>query len=185
MGPYSKVMWLTLTRPRVLKHITPCFDPRPISLIGPVILVAHRPQKYRMTEDTGAPPSNPAKHPCDEDTAQVCPKRVKVDTQTPIDVNALKPGSDVLPDNKKPAKRRDAYPKSRHGKEKVNKNVGRRRRNRPEQPDETTRTTETVPQDLSEKSPRLPKRQSAILIGFCGTGCAGMQMLVFALFRFL
>jgi hypothetical protein len=190
MGLYSKVLWLTLTGSAryPLKHITLCFFPRHISLIGPVILVAPRSQIARMTEDTGAPPSNPAKQPCDEDTAQASPKRVRVDTQTPIDMNALNPGSDVLPGNKKPAKRRDAYPKSRHGKEKVNKNLGRRRRsNRPEAPqDERTRTTtETVPQDLSEKSPRLPKRQSAILLGFCGTGCAGMQMLVFfALYRF-
>jgi hypothetical protein len=38
--------------------------------------------------------------------------------------------------------------------------------------------TEADPQDAAEKAPRLPKRQSALLIGFCGTGCAGMQMWV-------
>lgn len=31
-----------------------------------------------------------------------------------------------------------------------------------------------------EKAPRLPKRQCALLIGFCGTGCNGMQMYVLA-----
>lgn len=30
-----------------------------------------------------------------------------------------------------------------------------------------------------EKAPRLPKRQSALLIGFCGSGYNGMQMFVF------
>ena len=29
------------------------------------------------------------------------------------------------------------------------------------------------------KTPRLPKRQCALLIGFCGTGCNGMQMYVY------
>lgn len=32
--------------------------------------------------------------------------------------------------------------------------------------------------DDGEKTPRLPKRQCALLIGFCGTGCNGMQMCV-------
>ncbi|KAN0137009.1 pseudouridine synthase [Lactarius tabidus] len=130
-----------------------------------------------MAEDTGAPTSSSAKHHCDEDTAQGSPKRVRVDTQPPVNV-ALNPGSDVLQSNKKPPKRRDAagYPKSRHGKEKDNKNVERRRGNRSEVNETHTSTSEPVPQDLSEKSPRLPKRQSAILLGFCGTGCAGMQI---------
>ncbi|KAF8268812.1 pseudouridine synthase [Lactarius quietus] len=61
--------------------------------------------------------------------------------------------------------------------EKDNKNVGRRRRDNRSEVNEThTGTPEPAPQDLSEKSPRLPKRQSAILLGFCGTGCAGMQI---------
>jgi tRNA pseudouridine38-40 synthase len=28
----------------------------------------------------------------------------------------------------------------------------------------------------TSKAPRLPKRQCALMIGFCGTGCNGMQM---------
>jgi hypothetical protein len=85
-----------------------------------------------MTEDTGVPI---VKRPCDEDTAQGSPKRVKVDTQSAVDVNTLNPSSDLLQSDKKSPKRRDAagYPKSRHRKEKDNKNVGRRRRgSRPE-----------------------------------------------------
>ncbi len=133
-----------------------------------------------MTEDTGAPTSSSAKRFCDEDAAQGSPKRIRLDTQSPIDVNTLNPRSDDLQGDKKPPKRRDAagYPKSRHRKENDNKNVGRRRGNRPKVNETRTGASETDPQDLSEKSPRLPKRQSAILLGFCGTGCAGMQMLV-------
>ena len=134
-----------------------------------------------MTEDTGAPISSSAKRLCDEDAAQGSLKRVRVDTQSTVDVNSLNPSSDILQGDKKPINRRDAagYPKSRHGKEKDNKNVGRRRRgNRPEVNETRTGASGADPQDMSEKSPRLPKRQSAILLGFCGTGCAGMQMLV-------
>ncbi|KAG9313007.1 hypothetical protein JVU11DRAFT_6446 [Chiua virens] len=31
------------------------------------------------------------------------------------------------------------------------------------------------------KPPRLPKRMTALLLGFCGTGCSGMQMCVYSL----
>lgn len=129
-----------------------------------------------MTEDIGATTSSTAKRRGDEDAAQDSPKRIRVDAQSPVNV-ALKPGSDDLQGNKKPPKRREVgYPKSRHGKEKDNKNVGRRRGNRSEVNETHTSTSEPVPQELSEKLPRLPKRQSAILLGFCGTGCAGMQI---------
>ena len=33
-------------------------------------------------------------------------------------------------------------------------------------------------EETKEKGPRLPKRMCAVLIGFCGTGCQGMQMCV-------
>lgn len=67
--------------------------------------------------------------------------------------------------------KRDAagWTKSRRGKAKDTKNKGRRRG-----------TRDAGAQDKDEeqglKVPRLPKRQSALLIGFCGTGCNGMQM---------
>ena len=184
LHPYSKLLWPALTGSTryPLKRITLRFFPRANSLTtkGPAIIVATRSQIARMIEDTGVPTSSSAKRPHDEGAAHGSPKRVKVDTQSPIDVNTLNPGSDVLQGNKKPSKRRDAagYPKSRHGKEKDNRNVGRRRGNRPEVDEIRTGTSDAVPQDLSDKSPRLPKRQSAILLGYCGTGCAGMQMLV-------
>jgi hypothetical protein len=46
--------------------------------------------------------------------------------------------------------------------------VGRRGRRR-EEPAEGEESTEP-------KAPRLPKRQCALLIGFCGTGYSGMQL---------
>ena len=152
------------------------------SFLSPTRLpdIATRLQRVRMTEDKGSPISSSVRRRCDEpEDAKGSPKRVKVDTQSTVDVNSLKPGSDLQGD-KKPQKRRDAggYPKSRRGKGKDNKNVGRRRGNRPEVNEARPGPSETDPQDLSDKSPRLPKRQSAILLGFCGTGCAGMQMLV-------
>ena len=36
-----------------------------------------------------------------------------------------------------------------------------------------------TPEDGEPKAPRLPKRQCALLIGFCGDGYNGMQMCVF------
>ncbi|KAI0272369.1 tRNA pseudouridine synthase [Gloeopeniophorella convolvens] len=53
------------------------------------------------------------------------------------------------------------------------KNVGRRRGSRPEASADVSTDT---PADAADKAPRLPKRQCAVLIGFCGTGCAGMQI---------
>lgn len=43
----------------------------------------------------------------------------------------------------------------------------------------TRKEGETRPEG-EEKATRLPKRQCALLIGFCGTGCNGMQMYVLA-----
>ncbi|KAF8887314.1 pseudouridine synthase [Infundibulicybe gibba] len=68
-------------------------------------------------------------------------------------------------------KYRDAagYPKSRQGKEKKGKNVGRNSRR-------GTRTLDSDAATDAEKKPRLPKRQCALLIGFCGSGYSGMQI---------
>jgi hypothetical protein len=142
-----------------------------------------------MAEDTGsATPGMPAKRPSAQDTPQSSPKRVKVDLQSTVGASPPDSNADVPQSNKKSQKKRDAagYPKSRRGKEKDNKNVGRRRRDHPGRNDSeagAAEVTEADPGDVdvpvAEKAPRLPKRQSAILLGFCGTGCAGMQMSVF------
>ncbi|KAG8220964.1 hypothetical protein J3R82DRAFT_2469 [Butyriboletus roseoflavus] len=72
--------------------------------------------------------------------------------------------------------RRDAagWAKSRKGKEKQTRNVGRRRGPRHAGPSETPKNEEL--EDEGPKPPRLPKRMTALLLGFCGTGCSGMQI---------
>ncbi|KAF4592998.1 tRNA pseudouridine synthase 1 [Pleurotus pulmonarius] len=76
-------------------------------------------------------------------------------------------------------KRRDAsgWAKSRRGKETDKKNVGRKRRG--------TRIDEASAEggegageggSVAPKGPRYPKRQCALLLSFCGTGCSGMQI---------
>jgi len=69
-------------------------------------------------------------------------------------------------------KKRDAsgYPKSRKGKEKATKNPGRRRGTRAE--------GEEGEESSGPKEPRLPKRQCALMLGFCGSGYRGMQLYV-------
>ena len=134
-----------------------------------------------MTEDTDTATLGSTKRCCDQDTSQSCPKRVKVETQQSMSANPLHSSPDTPQSSKKSQKRRDAagYPKSRQGKEKDGKNVGRRRRDGPATREAAGAVaSDADPRDVPEKSPRLPKRQSAILLGFCGTGCAGMQMSV-------
>lgn len=72
------------------------------------------------------------------------------------------------------SKRRDV--KLGKGKEKEEKKSGRRGR-RGTRNDEATEGEPRSVQD-GPKAPRLPKRQCALLIGFCGSGYSGMQMCV-------
>src|SRR6266446_3739910 len=142
-----------------------------------------------MAEDTGtATPGIPTKRHCVQDAPQSSPKRVKLEVDLQSTVGASPPDSnaDISQGRKKSQKKRDAagYRKSRREKEKDSKNVGRRRR-RDHGKNEAAggaEATDADPRDVpvaeEEKAPRLPKRQSAILLGFCGTGCAGMQMWV-------
>ncbi|KAI6114821.1 pseudouridine synthase [Pisolithus croceorrhizus] len=76
--------------------------------------------------------------------------------------------------------KRDAagHPKSRRGKQKDGRNVGRRRGTR-----DITQASDNGPasprgdqEEQKTKLLRLPKRQTALLLGFCGTGCNGMQI---------
>ena len=113
-------------------------------------------------------------------------KRVKTDIMSVIDdstdtegMNVLK--ADVAPPKKEKniSRRRDAagYAKSRKGKEKDGKNTGRRRGTGKDDSIQGGRERLEM-DDHTPKAPRLPKRQCALLIGFCGTGCNGMQMCV-------
>ncbi|KAF9497207.1 pseudouridine synthase [Pleurotus eryngii] len=86
-----------------------------------------------------------------------------------------------LAPTKKPekGKRRDAsgWARSRRGRDSDKKNVGRKRRG--------TRNDEARAEgtegacegsSVAPKGPRYPKRQCALLLSFCGTGCSGMQI---------
>jgi len=78
-----------------------------------------------MAEDTGPATRGSTKRCCDQDTSQSSSKRVKVDIPNS--------SRDTPQSSKKSPKRRNAagYPKSRQGKEKDGKNVGRGRRDGP------------------------------------------------------
>lgn len=77
----------------------------------------------------------------------------------------------AAPDTKQGKRDAAGWAKSRRGKPKDAKNRGRRRGTRHPDAQDKEEGEEQGP-----KIPRLPKRQSALLIGFCGTGCNGMQM---------
>jgi len=96
-----------------------------------------------------------------EVTALPGPKRAKTDNEGEPDTDPNKgPRALDLPGTS------DAKQKPQKGKQ-DGKNRGRRRGTRPQQ----------VEDDPDRpKVPRLPKKQCAVLIGFSGTGYAGMQM---------
>ena len=96
-----------------------------------------------------------------EGTASPEPKRAKTDNE--VNPNT---GPDEGSHVSGPPAMSDAKQKSQEGK-RNDKNKGRRRGTRPQQ----------VEDDPDRpKPPRLPKKQCAVLIGFSGTGYAGMQM---------
>jgi tRNA pseudouridine38-40 synthase len=108
------------------------------------------------------------------------PKRVKIDghESTAEGTNVIDPAP---PKEKFISRRRDAagWAKSRKGKEKDGKNAGRRRgMHRDDSIPEGRGGSHT--EDHAQKAQRLPKRQCALLIGYCGTGYNGMQMCVHA-----
>lgn len=106
-------------------------------------------------------------------------KRVRLDQEEKVPSSDAIQRDHTLPESsshEKPAAKRDTagWAKSRKGKEKQTKNVGRRRGARNDGPSETPINEE----EEGPKQPRLPKRMTALLLGFCGTGSSGMQMCV-------
>lgn len=99
--------------------------------------------------------------------------------QSPPAAEASIERDDAPPAESSTREKRDAasWAKSRKGKEKRTKNVGRRRgpRHDPD-PSDTPKNADELGGE--PRPPRLPKRLTALLIGFCGTGCSGMQMCV-------
>ena len=92
----------------------------------------------------------------------VLPETKRTKTESKEDAGI---GSDKGPHVSGPAGSSEATRKLQGGKQKE-KNKGRRRGTRPQVEDNANRP----------KTPRLPKKQCAVLIGFSGTNYAGMQM---------
>ncbi|KII87404.1 hypothetical protein PLICRDRAFT_254449 [Plicaturopsis crispa FD-325 SS-3] len=152
----------------------PAEDPRPLK---------------RIRLDTDAAQSSPADDSAKND-APVDPlpsERIKPVTDvahpSPVDDGGkddAKIASGSAKKSKDTAKRDSAgWAKSRRGKDKDGKNAGRR--GRTSRNDEDAAKGERVEGEdgvQKQKAPRLPKRLCALLIGFCGTGCNGMQMCV-------
>ncbi|KAG5335380.1 hypothetical protein C0989_001300 [Termitomyces sp. Mn162] len=73
---------------------------------------------------------------------------------------------------KEPEKGQSKDKRARHRSKKDERKIGRRRRG--------TRNEEATAEGAvvsdQPKAPRLPKRQSALLVGFCGSGYSGMQI---------
>lgn len=112
---------------------------------------------------------------------------VKVQSESAECVDTLQPESQATT-NRESGPSKTVF-KSASGaskkKEKKERNAGRRRGARgapwgPKDASEANDNHKDAGDDgtgtSSEKTPRLPKRQCALLIGYCGSGCNGMQM---------
>ncbi|KAJ3526406.1 hypothetical protein NM688_g8265 [Phlebia brevispora] len=118
----------------------------------------------------------PNKRPGEEDVGDgmACSgqKRQKTDEENKADAPAeLKTGeSSKLAEEQAPVKQKRKDQSRRAAKEKREQEraLGKRRGTRPE--------GEPKADNGESKGPRLPKRMSAILLGFCGAGYNGMQM---------
>ncbi|KAG1768448.1 pseudouridine synthase [Suillus placidus] len=121
--------------------------------------------------------SPPAKRPIIEMQAGSSEsfKRVRIEHEEPDETlhSTEHEGPSDTPAADTKREKRDAagWAKSRRGKAKDTKNKGRRRGTRDQDKDGEKEGEEQGP-----RAPRLPKKQSALLIGFCGTGCNGMQI---------
>ncbi|KAI0319395.1 pseudouridine synthase [Amylostereum chailletii] len=112
------------------------------------------------------------------------PKRAKTDDTTILPASA----EEILPlestvdatatSNKEGKGKRDTvgFAKSRKGKEKDPKTKNRGRRSGPREEQPERKSGGALEGEGGDKAPRLPKRMCAVLIGFCGTGCQGMQI---------
>ncbi|KAI9464234.1 pseudouridine synthase [Boletus coccyginus] len=95
-------------------------------------------------------------------------KRARLDTTEKSDAQPESSTGEKHSEKRDPA----GWAKSRRGKEKQTKNVGRRRGPRHTEPSETPKDED----EEGSRPPRLPKRMTALLLGFCGSGCSGMQI---------
>lgn len=131
---------------------------------------------YYDLQDSEQSHSPPAKRPITEVQAGSSESfkraRIEHEPEKTLDATEHEGPSDTPAADTKQGKRDAAgWAKSMRGKAKDTKNKGRRRGTRDQDKD-----GEKEGEEQSPRAPRLPKKQSALLIGFCGTGCNGMQM---------
>ncbi|KAF7793500.1 hypothetical protein EIP86_004612 [Pleurotus ostreatoroseus] len=124
-------------------------------------------------EVTAATTPNKRPHEADElSPMKAIKKRQKQDTASEQDAPPeVKAGESSKAAEKRPSERKHKESrKSARDRREAEKAVGKRRGTRPE--------GESPPQteESGSKAPRLPKRMSAMLIGFCGAGYNGMQI---------
>lgn len=101
-------------------------------------------------------------------------KRVKLQTDSVVEGSTMegveeleKPGSSTKRPHGQPR------PKRERNKDKESRSRGRRQMRNEE---DANKVDEATGQEEGPKAPRYPKRQCALLIGFCGSGYSGMQM---------
>jgi len=125
-------------------------------------------EKRRAQHD----PRSPSPGPSDS-------KRVKLQTGSVVEdstmegveeCNAKEPGNSTKRPHDRPR------PKSERNKDKESKKGGRRSRRQMRNEEDANKVDEATGQEEGPKPPRYPKRQCALLIGFCGSGYSGMQM---------
>lgn len=108
-------------------------------------------------------------------------KRFKSQTDSVIEDSTMEEGVEELGNAKEPGsstKRSHGRPrpKPERTKDKESKKDGRHRRRQLPNEEDANKVDEATGQEEGPKPPRYPKRQCALLVGFCGSGYSGMQI---------
>lgn len=112
------------------------------------------------------------------DVALAVPKRLKMDSE-PASEGETSGGTAHGESNQPTSAEGDKPPSSRGGEKSGRPRKSKEKEGKVRDRRRGTRGEETESRDSAEpKAPRLPKRQCALLIGFCGAGYNGMQMYV-------
>ena len=119
-------------------------------------------------------PPSPSPGPSDS-------KRVKLQTDSVVEDSTMEEGVEELDNAKEPGsstKRPHGRPrpKRERNQDKESKKDGRRRRRQMRNEEDANKVDEATGQEEGPKALRYPKRQCALLVGFCGSGYSGMQM---------
>ncbi|KAI0954838.1 hypothetical protein AcW1_006610 [Taiwanofungus camphoratus] len=110
------------------------------------------------------------------DVALAVPKRLKMDSE-PASEGETSGGTAHGESNQPTSAEGDKPPSSRGGEKSGRPRKSKEKEGKVRDRRRGTRGEETESRDSAEpKAPRLPKRQCALLIGFCGAGYNGMQI---------